>query len=64
MADVVVRTPGLDYILGKTVGETNGVFIDSAGRQVGSIDISVTVDVDANRDHVRGKNHIDGSFVG
>jgi pilus assembly protein CpaC len=53
VADIVVRTPGLAYILGKQVGETNVVFIDGAGRQVGSIDVSVTVDVDAMQTALR-----------
>jgi pilus assembly protein CpaC len=47
VADIVVRTPALAYVLGKSVGETNVVFVDAAGRQVGSVDVSVTVDVEA-----------------
>lgn len=47
IADVVVRTPRLAYILGKTVGETNVVFVDGVGRQVGNVEVSVTVDVEA-----------------
>jgi pilus assembly protein CpaC len=46
IADIVVRTPGLAYVLGKQVGETNIVFVDGAGRQAGSVDVSVTVDVE------------------
>jgi pilus assembly protein CpaC len=47
IADVVVRTPGLAYVLGKQVGETNIVFVDAGGRQAGSADVAVTLDVDA-----------------
>ena len=53
IADIVVRTAGLAYILGKSVGETNVVFVDAAGRQVGSIDVSVTVDIDAMQTALR-----------
>jgi pilus assembly protein CpaC len=53
IADVVVRTPGLAYVLGKQVGETNVVFVDGAGRQVGSVDISVALDVEAMQTALR-----------
>jgi pilus assembly protein CpaC len=53
IADVVVRTPGLAYILGKQVGETNIVFVDAAGRQSGSVDVSVTLDVDGMQTALR-----------
>jgi pilus assembly protein CpaC len=47
IADIVVRTPNQAYVLGKAVGETNLVFVDNAGRQVGSVDVAVTVDLQA-----------------
>lgn len=53
IADVVVRTPGLAYVLGKSVGETNVVFIDAAGKQLGSVDVAVTVDLQSMQASLR-----------
>jgi pilus assembly protein CpaC len=47
IADVVLRSADLAFVIGKKVGETNVYFFDAEGRQIDAVDISVTFDSEA-----------------
>lgn len=49
IANAVVRSAQRAYIIGATVGQTNIVFFDSAGRQIAAYDIAVTRDLNGIR---------------
>lgn len=45
IVDAVVRTPRRIFILALAVGQTNAIFLDADGHQIGTLDIAVGVDV-------------------
>ena len=45
IADVVMKTPRMAYILGQEIGETNVFFFDASGRQIKRIEVSVERDM-------------------
>jgi len=47
IADVVLRSTDLAFVIGKKVGETNVFFFDAEGRQIDAVDITVTFDSEA-----------------
>ncbi len=47
VADVVVKTPRLVYVLGRQIGNTNVFFLDDQGRQILRLEIRVELDVAA-----------------
>lgn len=47
VADVIVKSPRLVYLLGNAVGATNVLFLDAAGREIVRLDIRVEVDLTA-----------------
>lgn len=49
VADVLIKTPRLAYMIGNKVGDTNAIFLDAAGRQVLKLDIRVDRDLSALR---------------
>ncbi len=49
VADVLIKTPRLVYLIGSKVGDTNAIFLDSLGRQVLKLDIRVDRDLTALR---------------
>ncbi len=53
VADVLIKTPRLIYLVGNKVGDTNAVFLDAAGRQVLKLDIRVDRDLAALRSALR-----------
>lgn len=44
VADVVMRSADMAFIIGRKVGETNVFFFDGDGRQIDSLDVDVTFD--------------------
>ncbi|MEI6558171.1 MAG: type II and III secretion system protein family protein [Rhodospirillaceae bacterium] len=49
VADVLIKTPRLVYLIGSKVGDTNAIFLDANGRQVLKLDIRVDRDLSALR---------------
>ncbi len=49
IADVLIKTPRLVYLIGNKVGDTNAIFLDAAGRQVLKLDVRVDRDLAAVR---------------
>ena len=49
VADVLIKTPRLVYLIGSKVGDTNAIFLDAQGRQVLKLDIRVNRDLTALR---------------
>jgi pilus assembly protein CpaC len=49
VADVLIKTPRLVYMIGNKVGDTNAIFLDAAGHQVLKLDIHVDRDLSALR---------------
>ena len=49
VADVLIKTPRLAYMIGNKVGDTNAIFLDAAGRQVLKLDVRVDRDLTALR---------------
>src|SRR6202521_244330 len=49
IANAVVRSAQRAYIIGSAVGQTNGVFFDSAGQQIAAYDIAVKRDLNGVR---------------
>ncbi len=49
VADVLIKTPRLVYLIGSKVGDTNAIFLDAAGRQVLKLEIRVDRDLTALR---------------
>jgi len=47
VADVIVKSPRLVYLLGNQVGSTNVLFLDASGQQIARLDIRVEVDLSA-----------------
>ena len=47
IADVVIKTPRLVFVLGKKIGDTNVFFLDSAGREILRLEVRVDLDVGA-----------------
>ena len=47
VADVILKTPRIVYILGNEVGSTNVLFVDSSGEQIARLDIRVETDLSA-----------------
>lgn len=47
VADIVVRTPRLAYLIGTKPGETNAFFLDAAGNRILTLDIRVERDLGA-----------------
>jgi pilus assembly protein CpaC len=47
VADVILKSPRIVYILGNKVGSTNVLFIDSDGHQIARLDIRVETDLSA-----------------
>ncbi|MEQ9643132.1 MAG: type II and III secretion system protein family protein [Alphaproteobacteria bacterium] len=53
VADVVVKTPRLIFILGRAVGSTNAFFLDHKGREIARLDVNVTLDDGAVQGAIR-----------
>jgi len=53
IADVVVRSPTLVYVVGRGIGQTNIQFRDRQGRTIGRAEVDVHVDADALREVLR-----------
>jgi len=47
VADVLIKTPRLVYLIGNKIGDTNAIFLDAAGRQVLKLDVRVDRDLAA-----------------
>ena len=47
IADVVIKTPRLVFVLGRKIGDTNVFFLDSAGREILRLEVRVELDVAA-----------------
>ncbi len=45
IADVVMKTPRIAYVLGQAVGDTNVLFLDGAGEEIANIDLRVELDL-------------------
>ncbi|MGH6718801.1 MAG: type II and III secretion system protein family protein [Alphaproteobacteria bacterium] len=45
VADVIMKTPRLAYVVGNSVGYTNVVFIDADGEKIAGLDLDVELDV-------------------
>lgn len=45
IADAVVRTPRRIFVMSLKLGQTNAIFLDAQGRQIGTLDIAVASDV-------------------
>jgi pilus assembly protein CpaC len=52
IVDAVVSTPRRIYLTAQKVGETNAVFMDAQGRQIGAVEISVGQDVTSLNDQL------------
>jgi pilus assembly protein CpaC len=53
IADVVVRTPNMVYVLGRAVGETSVVLLDAQGREIQTFGVRVDFDVAGLRQALR-----------
>jgi pilus assembly protein CpaC len=49
VADVLVKTPRIAYLIGSKIGDTNAIFLDARGRQVARMEIRVERDLAAMR---------------
>ncbi len=49
VADVLIKTPRLVYMIGSKLGDTNAIFLDAGGRQVLKLDIHVDRDLSGLR---------------
>jgi len=49
IADVVIKTPRMLYVLGRDVGDTNVFVFDAKGEQIGRLELRVELDVSALR---------------
>ena len=45
IADAVVRTPRRIFLMSLKIGQTNAIFLDAQGRQIGTLEIAVGSDV-------------------
>ena len=54
VADVLIKTPRLVYLIGSKIGDTNAIFLDAAGHQVLKLDIRVDRDLTALRTALAG----------
>ncbi|HYE00972.1 MAG TPA: type II and III secretion system protein family protein [Alphaproteobacteria bacterium] len=45
IADIVVKTPQLAYLIGRKAGSTDAIFLDADGRQVMRLDLHVDLDL-------------------
>ena len=45
VADIVLKTPRLAYLIGNDIGTTNIIFLDAAGQQITRLDVTVAVDL-------------------
>ena len=45
VADVVIKTPRLAYLLGRRVGATNAFFFDGDGNEIARLEIDVQIDL-------------------
>ncbi|MBN33460.1 MAG: hypothetical protein CMM46_01540 [Rhodospirillaceae bacterium] len=52
VADVILKTPRIVYLLGNEVGSTNVLFLNAGGEQVARLDIRVEVDLSALDDMI------------
>ena len=44
VADVVVKTPRLIFVMGRQIGSTNAYFLDANGKQIARLEINVKID--------------------
>ena len=54
VADVLIKTPRLVYLIGSKIGDTNAIFLDASGHQVLKLDIRVDRDLTALRTALAG----------
>jgi len=47
VADIILKTPRLAYLIGNAIGTSNVIFLDAAGRQIARLDVTVGVDLGA-----------------
>lgn len=45
VADIILKTPRLAYLIGNDIGTTNIIFLDAAGQQITRLDVTVAVDL-------------------
>ena len=45
VADIVMKTPRIAYVLGQTVGDTNVLFLNDSGEEIANIDLRVEMDL-------------------
>jgi len=45
VADIVLKTPRMAYLIGNDIGTTNIIFLDAAGQQIARLDVTVAVDL-------------------
>jgi pilus assembly protein CpaC len=45
VADIVMKTPRIAYVLGQSIGDTNVLFLDAEGEEIASIDLRVELDL-------------------
>jgi pilus assembly protein CpaC len=53
IADVVVKTPRLIFVLGRQIGSTNAHFLDANGKQIARLEINVSLDEKAVQGAIR-----------
>ena len=53
VADIILKTPRLAYLVGNEIGSTNVIFLDAAGRQIIRLDVAVGVDLGELRETLR-----------
>lgn len=53
VADVVVKTPRLIFVLGRQIGSTNAFFLDANGKEIARLEINVTLDEKAVQGTIR-----------
>ena len=47
VADIILKTPRLAYLIGNNIGSTNVIFLDANGQQIARLDVVVGVDLGA-----------------
>jgi pilus assembly protein CpaC len=47
VADIILKTPRLAYLIGNNIGTTNVIFLDANGQQIARLDVVVGVDLGA-----------------
>ena len=45
VADIILKTPRLAYLIGNEIGTTNVLFLNAAGQQIARLDVSVGIDL-------------------